>query len=67
MDFKFLSEPRCWLQYVHRERLIIYFFNGDKDDGLIFLMLYYNRDESYPGSLIIPVRMEAVILRILFY
>lgn len=67
MNFNFLSEPRCWLQCVHRERLIIYFFNGDKDDGLIFLLLYYNRDESCPGSLIIPVRKEDVILWVLFY
>lgn len=52
---------------------VFFFFSpkSNNEDGLIFfffpLMLLYNRDKSCPGSLIIPVIKEAVILWILFY
>lgn len=58
---------------VCKERFLFFFFapKSNNEDGLIlfffFLMLLYNRDKSCPGSLIIPVIKEAVILWILFY
>lgn len=65
----FFSEQRYSLQYARKG----FFFSpkSNNEDGLIFffspLILLYNRDKSCPGSLIIPVIKEAVILWILFY
>lgn len=70
MDWKFFSEQKYSLQYARKG---FFFFSpkSNNEDGLIFfffpLMLLYNRDKSCPGSLIIPVIKEAVILWILFY